>query len=74
MIILIKFLKFYYFDKNCQKIEKKFYQHLSDLIVENIWAIEASPKQLQKQCIIEDIHVFEELYQQKRDFILSMML
>ncbi len=52
-----------------KKIERKFYQHLSDLIVENIWAIEASPKQLQKQCIIEDIHVFEELYQQKRDFI-----
>ena len=52
-----------------KKIERKFYQHLCDLLVENIWAMEASPKQLQKQCIIEDIHVFEALHQQKRDFI-----
>lgn len=51
------------------KIERKFYQHLSDLLVENIWAMKASPEKLQKQCRIEDIHVFEELYQQKRDFI-----
>lgn len=50
-------------------IEKKYYLHLCDLIVENVWAQSASPQQLQKRCPIEDIHVFEKLYHEKKDFI-----
>lgn len=50
-------------------IEKKYYQHLCDLMAENIWALRASPKEIQRHCKIEDLHVFEELFHTKKDFI-----
>jgi len=52
-----------------KNIEKKYYLHLCDLIVENVWAQRASPQQLKKHCTIEDINVFEKLYADKKDFI-----
>ena len=50
-------------------IEKQYYQHLCDLMVEDIWALRASPNQFQQHCRIADIEVFEKLYQEKKDFI-----
>ncbi len=50
-------------------IESKYYLHLCDLIVENIWTLRASEKKLQKHCPIIDLHVFEKLYADKKDFI-----
>lgn len=52
-----------------RSIESKYYKHLCDLIVENIWASSASEKQLQNRCPIKDIHVFQKLYDEKKDFI-----
>ncbi len=50
-------------------IESEYYKHLCDLIVENIWALRASKKSMQKHCPIVDLEVFEKLYRGKKDFI-----
>lgn len=55
--------------KELKTIESKYYLHLCDLVVENIWAQRASERQLQKRCPIEDIHVFQKLYDDKKDFV-----
>ncbi len=52
-----------------KNIEKKYYLHISDLVAENIWAQRANKKKIQEHCTIEDIHVFEKLYNEKKDFI-----
>lgn len=52
-----------------RSIELKYYQHLCDLVFENIWAIRASEKQIQKHCPIIDIDVFKDQYSKNKNFI-----
>lgn len=52
-----------------KSIESKYYKHLCDLIVENIWSMRASEKMIQKHCPVVDLHVFKKLHDENRDFI-----
>jgi KDO2-lipid IV(A) lauroyltransferase len=52
-----------------KSIESKYYLHLCDLVVENIWTQRASERQLQKRCPIEDIEIFTKLFNEKKDFV-----
>ncbi len=58
--------------KEINTIEKKFYQHLSDLVAENIWAISASKKQIESRCTFSNMALFDRLYNENKDFIVVM--
>lgn len=55
--------------KEIIKIEKEYYRHLCDLIVENIWALRASKSQIQKRCTIVNHELLGELYKKNQNFI-----
>lgn len=51
------------------KIERDYYRHLCDLIIENIWALRASKTSIQKRCRIINHEVLEDLYLKNQNFI-----
>lgn len=51
------------------KIEKEYYRHLCDLIIENIWALRATKKQIKRRCAIVNPQVLEDLYRRHQNFI-----
>jgi KDO2-lipid IV(A) lauroyltransferase len=55
--------------KDIIDIERRYYQHICDLVAENIWALRATEKQLQKHCTIKDIEVFKKLHHRQVNFI-----
>ncbi|HLN20037.1 MAG TPA: lysophospholipid acyltransferase family protein [Bacteroidales bacterium] len=53
-------------------IEKKFYHHLSDLIIEVLKLTHISEKELSKRFRLENSELLEKLYSEKRDIIAVM--
>jgi len=53
-------------------IEKKYYRHLTDLLVEGVWALTASGRQIQRRCRFENIEALDDHCAQGRDVIVIM--
>lgn len=54
------------------RIVKNYYKHLSDLIIENIWAISARRESIQKHCRFKNIEVLDQYYDHNKDVIVIM--
>lgn len=51
-------------------LEKSFYKHFCDLLVEYIQSLTITPTQVARRCIIQNIALFEELYKQGKHILL----
>lgn len=50
-------------------IEKIYYHHLFDMIVENIWGLNASANQLRERCKFINLEVLDKWYDENKNFI-----
>jgi KDO2-lipid IV(A) lauroyltransferase len=53
-----------------RKLEKNFYKHLCDLLVEHIKSLTISRTQIAQRCVLENPEVLENLYQTGRHILL----
>jgi KDO2-lipid IV(A) lauroyltransferase len=54
------------------ELEKKYYRYLADLIVESIKGFTISRKELLKRVRIDDVYIYDELYERKQSAIVVM--
>lgn len=54
-------------DKDIKKIAKRFYKHLSDVMVEDIAMLHMSTKRLDQFVTVKDLDLLDDLYQQNRN-------
>ncbi|MDN5246966.1 MAG: lysophospholipid acyltransferase family protein [Candidatus Cardinium sp.] len=57
-------------DQQCNAIEKKFYHHLCDLLLEHIKALTITPRFLLQHVTINDLAMIERYYKQGQSIIL----
>lgn len=58
-------------EKECIEINKKFYRHFCDLVVESLKAFTISKKQVSKRVICTNPEVINKYYDQKRSVIIA---
>lgn len=60
--------------KEIIQIEKKFYQHLTDIIVETIKLLTISPEELKKRCVYTEHFqkIFNQYYLERQDVLVLM--
>ncbi len=60
--------------KEIIRIEKKFYRHLTDIIVETIKLLTISPEELKKRCVYTEQFqkIFNKYYLEKKDVLVLM--
>ena len=54
-------------DKDIKKIAKRFYKHLSDVMVEDIAMLHMSTNRLDQFVTVKDLDVLDDLYQRNRN-------
>ena len=55
-----------------KRISRKYYRHLSVMIVENIYLRFVSKKSIKKRLILENKEVFDELFSSKKNIIIML--
>ena len=58
-------------EEEIQDLRKKFIRHLSDLIVETIRMLHMGKKEIMRRFVYKNMEVADELYRQKRSFIIA---
>src|SRR5699024_5477404 len=60
-----------YLDEKRKKIEKGFYKHFSDFLVENAKSISIKDKDIRKRCALVNPEILQNYYDQGKDVVVS---
>ena len=59
-------------DSELKSIEKKFYHHFFDLIIESIKSISISESQMRKRLVFKNIEMFDKYFDQNKSVVLTV--
>jgi Kdo2-lipid IVA lauroyltransferase/acyltransferase len=59
-------------DSELKSIEKKFYHHFFDLIIESIKSISISKNQMRKRLVFKNIEMFDKYFDQNKSVVLTV--